>query len=87
MAIFFNRVPPDLLGPGKPFTHYGTIHGFVPVYIGDPYGDCLISVRNGWPDWLEPLGRMLWELTADVAEFLNPDFEHPGWKINIQGEL
>jgi hypothetical protein len=86
MAIFFDRIPQDMIGAGKDFTHVGLIHGFVPVYIGKHETDCpVIAVRNGWPDWLEPVGRALRESVSLLASLVYPDFEDPGFVIHVQG--
>jgi len=49
MAIF-QRIHKDVLH--AQFTHYGLFAGFVPVYVGDPEGECRVAVRNWWPEWL-----------------------------------
>jgi hypothetical protein len=90
MAMFFGRVPASEMGPGRTFTHKGLIHGFVPVYIGDPHGEPIIAVRNGWPEWLGDLGLFLWEFSCDVRELMFGGFddaEPMGFKIRILGEL
>lgn len=88
MAILFGRIPASDLGPGRKFTHHGLIHGFVPVYIGDLGAEGpMIAVANGWPEWLEGVGRFLWVASAWLGELLVPGFECPGWRVQILGRL
>lgn len=36
---------------GHGFTHHGKYFG-IPVWIGDPYGDCMVATKVSW---LEPV--------------------------------
>lgn len=49
MAVF-ERIPNETIL--REFTHYGMFLGLVPVYVGDPAGECRVAVRNWWPEWL-----------------------------------
>lgn len=60
MAIF-QRLSADEIR--RDFTHVGLMFGLVPVYIGDPEGECRICVRNWWPEWLLDAAQAL----ADTA--------------------
>lgn len=83
MAMLFNRIPEDEVR--RDFTNLGFIHGWVPVYIGDLSGGMpLVAVRNGYPDWLEPLARHMWLAAEWVFTRTAPGFEPPdGWKLSI----
>lgn len=49
MAVF-ERIPQEIIR--REFTHYGLFLGVVPIYVGDPIGECRVAVRNWWPEWL-----------------------------------
>lgn len=49
MAVF-KRIPQDIILQN--FTHYGLFLGVVPVYVGDPEGECRVAIRNWWPEWV-----------------------------------
>ena len=88
MAILFGRIPESELG--TKYTHFGVIHGWVPVYIGEPDNQVdgpVIAVRNGWPEFLEPLGRWVYNVGSLVAELTMPGFECDGWEIAVRGRL
>ena len=80
-------IPADELD--REFTHYGTLHGFVPVYLGDldNLDGPKIAVRNGWPEVMEDVGRWLYAGSAWLGQLLVPGFENPGWRIEVRGEL
>jgi hypothetical protein len=81
MAIF-NQIPKSELG--TTWTHYGYIHGFVPVYLSELDGPSInVAVRNWCPEWLEDLGRTLWLLVDAVTSAVNPDFKCPGFRIDV----
>ncbi|WP_206611638.1 hypothetical protein [Bordetella avium] len=79
MAIF-ERIPKEVIA--KEYTHYGLFLGIVPVYVGDPEGECRVAVRNWWPDW-----------TLGVAQFFLDHFsalgliEYEGFMIKLTGEI
>ena len=83
MAMLFSLITQDEIR--KDFTNLGFIHGWVPVYIGGLDEDMpLVAVRNGFPGWLEPVGRHLWLLAEWVLLHTVPGFEPPdGWKLSI----
>lgn len=85
MAIFFDRVPKHDLGTR--YTHVGLFYGFVPVYIGDPFGCPDIAVRNGWPDWLLDLGDALFGMAVWANQLLDPTWENPGFFFKVTGEI
>lgn len=79
MAIL-QRIPRDTIR--TQFTHYGLFLGIVPVYVGDPDGECRVAVRNWVPEW-----------TLDAAQFLLEQFaalgliEYDGVMIKLTGEI
>lgn len=81
------RVPDAELGTR--FTHWGTVHGWVPVYFSDPRapGDLHLAVRNGYPDFLEPLGRWVYLIGELITELAFPDYESPGFRVEAFGRL
>lgn len=86
MAIFFDRIHADDLG--TKYTHYGLFYGFVPVYIGDPFGECPdVAVRNGWPDWLLDFGDAMFRLAAWACELINPEWKNPGFFYRVTGKI
>ena len=74
---------------GTTYKHWGTIHGWVPVYIGinKDDGRVRVAVRNGWPDWLEDLGRWAYLLGEFVTELCFPQYESPGFCIRVKGDV
>ena len=73
MAVFIGRISKERIK--AEFTHYGLMYGFIPVYIGHPYGICRVAVRNGWPDWLLDFGDLLFEVYATFQKMMDPHFE------------
>ncbi|WP_296561203.1 hypothetical protein [Pigmentiphaga sp.] len=79
MAIF-QRIPRETIH--KQFTHYGLFLGIVPVYVGDPDGECRVAVRNWVPEW-----------TLDAAQFLLEQFaalgliDYDGFMIKLTGKI
>jgi len=87
MAILFDRVPASELG--TKYTHFGYLHGFVPVYIGEVDNEAdgpLIAVRNNWPDWLEDVGCWMW-LCGDFISHLLGFPGSDGWMMEVAGEI
>jgi hypothetical protein len=68
------------------FTHIGLMFGLVPVYIGDPEGQCRIAVRNWWPEWLLDAGEVLMGCAITFKCWLDPHYE-PLFPIKITGEI
>ncbi|KAB1444161.1 hypothetical protein [Bordetella bronchiseptica] len=67
MAIF-DRIPAEVIA--REFTHYGLFLGCVPVYVGDPEGECRVAVRNWWPEWLLDFAN------ASLGLFVSLGFAH-----------
>ncbi|CAB3846538.1 hypothetical protein LMG3482_01899 [Achromobacter deleyi] len=85
MAIL-KRLTPEQLA--QDYTHYGRLYKIVPVYLGDPYGEApRVAVRNWWPEWMLDAADWIWAVAVDCMQAINPEFEHPGFIIAIDGEL
>ncbi|MNU46282.1 hypothetical protein D3C71_351410 [compost metagenome] len=70
------------------YTHYGRLYKVVPVYLGEPFGDApKVAVRNWWPDWLLDVADWVWNVAASCMQSINPEFEHPGFMIAVDGEI
>lgn len=84
MAIF-DRLPPEQIR--QEYTHYGRMFGLVPVYIGDPEGDCpRVCVRNWWPEWMLDIGEAIFGLCVVFKSALDPAYE-PMFPIVLTGEI
>ncbi len=84
MAVF-DRLPAAQIQ--QDYTHYGRMFGLVPVYIGDPEGECpRICVRNWWPEWLLDVGEAVFGLCVAVRLSLDHDYEAL-FPIVITGEI
>ncbi|MEJ2897720.1 hypothetical protein ACLQ81_15295 [Bordetella avium] len=79
MSIF-ERIPKEVIA--KEFTHYGLFLGIVPVYVGDPEGECRVAVRNWWPDWLLGAAQFLLDRFATIGLVEYEDF-----MIKLTGEI
>lgn len=64
MAVF-KRIPDEIIR--QQFTHYGRFMGVVPVYVGDPEGECRVAVRNWWPEWLLDFAQASLTLFASLG--------------------
>lgn len=87
MAFLWNMIPKSELGPGKKYTHYGRIHGWVPVYFGDLDSDApRVAVQNGLPDFIEDVGRWLFIIGEAIVDLA---FDRPGegWRLEVLGEI
>lgn len=73
MAVF-KRLTKDQIR--SQFQYTGLFMGCVPVYVGDPYGDCVLAVRNGWPEWL-----------LDAADALSSVVPGDFYAIKLTGEI
>ena len=46
----------------KNFSHYGWIFGIIPIYVGDPDGECMVAVRNWIPDGVLEIMEMIYQM-------------------------
>lgn len=70
----------------RDFTHVGLMFGLVPVYIGDPEGECRVCVRNWWPEWLLDVAEVLMNSAITVKCWLDPYYE-PMYPMKITGKI
>ena len=85
MAIF-DRIPKSELG--TTYTHYGLIHGWVPVLYGELDSDCPVVAVEDWvPDWIEPIARWAYEACDFLADLLVPGYKSDGFLMLIRGEV
>ncbi len=86
MAVLFGRIKKSELG--KTFTHYGLIHGWVPVLIGDlTSSEPLICEENDIPTFVLDLGTFLAQLTDAIAHTANPRYESRGFELRVMGRF
>lgn len=85
MAIFHQIPDSDL---GTRYTHYGLIHGWVPVLFGRLDSDApLVAVENWMPDWIEDLGAWLFIAFDMLATVFWPGYKSQGWLLVVKGQI
>ena len=70
----------------KDFDHYGLFYGIVPVYVGDPYGEARVAVRNWIPEWTLDLANIFFDLVTITVQIANPNFE-PLFFFHLTGKI
>ena len=68
------------------FDYYGYMFGIVPVYVGDPYGQARIAVRNWVPEWVMDVMEVIHRLAVAAIQSINQEFE-PTFAIRLKGKI
>lgn len=85
MAIF-HQIPDSELG--TTYTHYGLIHGWVPVLFGNMDSEApIVAVENWIPEWVEDVGAWLYVAYDLLATILWPGYESKGWCLTVVGQI
>lgn len=85
MAIF-NQIPDADLG--STYTHYGLIHGWVPVLFGNMDSESpLVAVENWIPEFTEDVGALLYMAFDFLAEVFWPGYKSEGWLLVVKGQI